>query len=85
MLFKAYPGTDIIKVIWMIPAREMWDQFKKGNMTQNKTVVDSIYDFQYNRGFIEKREDDDLDDKTIDKIYQDMARSSQRKIVLKPE
>lgn len=85
MLFKAYPGTDIIKVIWMIPAREMWDQFKKGNLTQNKTVVDSIYDFQYNRGFIEKREDDDLDDKTIDKIYQDMARSSQRKIVLKPE
>ncbi|MEK6884299.1 MAG: hypothetical protein AABY22_32005, partial [Nanoarchaeota archaeon] len=31
MLFKAYPGSDNIKVIWMIPAPEMWKQFQKGN------------------------------------------------------
>lgn len=24
MLFKAYPGQDIVKVIWMIPARELF-------------------------------------------------------------
>ena len=24
MLFKAYPGTDIVKVLWMIPARELF-------------------------------------------------------------
>src|SRR5882724_9710795 len=30
MLFKAYPGTDLIKVLWMIPERALWGNFKKG-------------------------------------------------------
>jgi hypothetical protein len=38
MLFKAYPGSDIIKVIWMLPAAELWGQYDKGLLTENKTV-----------------------------------------------
>ena len=45
MLFKAYPGTDNIKVIWMIPAPEIWSQYQSGKMSENKTVNDSINDF----------------------------------------
>lgn len=77
MLFKAYPGTDTIKVIWMIPARELWDQYTKGKMLENKTVCDSIHAFQFNRETLEEREKDDLDDFSIDQIYRDLAAQAQ--------
>ena len=69
MLFKAYPGSDIIKIIWMIPARELWEQYEKGKMTENETVSQSIHDFQFNRQKLEEKEDDDLNDDQIDFIY----------------
>lgn len=76
MLFKAYPGKDIIKVIWMIPARELWGQFKTGNVTENKTVQESIIAFTTNREALEAKEDDDLDDVAIDTIYRQISRNS---------
>jgi len=79
MLFKAYPGTDIIKVIWMIPDRTLWSQFRKGNVTENQTVAQSIHDFQFNRGELEKKEDDDLEDHEIAAIYQMIGMSAKIK------
>lgn len=76
MLFKAYPGTDVIKVLWMIPQRELWDQFTKGKMLENKTVVDSIYNYLYKREEMEQKEDDDLNDHQIDDIYRQLALSA---------
>ncbi len=76
MLFKAYPGTDLIKVIWMIPAREIWAQFKYGKLCQNKTVVDSIHDFEHDRKKLEQKEPDDLSDEAIDAIYAEIGRSA---------
>lgn len=73
MLFKAYPGTDTIKIIWMIPARELWDQYKKGNITESKTIRDSLYDFQHFRAKLEAPEEDDLSDVQIDLIYREIA------------
>ena len=75
MLFKAYPGKDIVKVIWMIPARELWDEFKRGNMTENETVLQSIRDFQNNRLALEAKEPDDLSDEQINAIYSSMSRN----------
>jgi len=75
MLFKAYPGKDIVKVIWMIPARELWDEFKRGNMTENETVLQSIRDFQNNRLALEAKEPDDLSDEQINAIYLSMSRN----------
>lgn len=76
MLFKAYPGTDVIKVLWMIPQRELWDQFTKGKMLENKTVVDSIYNYLYKREEMEQKEDDDLNDHQIDDLYRQLALSA---------
>jgi len=73
MLFKAYPGTDVIKIIWMIPARELWEQFTKGKMTENKIVCDSIENFTKHRDQLEAREDDDLSDEKIDAIYRTLS------------
>ncbi len=79
MLFKAYPGTDIIKVLWMIPDRSMWSQYAKGLLTQSQIISDSINDFQFNRGKLEKREDDDLPDEQIDRIYAEISIASKNK------
>jgi len=73
MLFKAYPGTDIIKLIWMIPARELWDQYTKGKMMENKTVSESIDLFQNNRKKLEEKEPDDMTDEQVDAIYREIS------------
>lgn len=79
MLFKLYPGSDLVKVIWMIPAREMWGQYEKGKLTESDIVYQSIQDFQFNRDFLEKKEEDDLNDETIEAIYKDIAHQGRMK------
>lgn len=79
MLFKGYPGTDMVKVIWMIPAQEVWGQFKKGLLTQNKTVTESIYAYRHNRHLLEMKEDDDLSDTEIDEIYKELSIEARNK------
>lgn len=78
MLFKAYPGTDIIRIIWMIPARELWDQFLKDKMTGNTSVMDSINDFLNNRHLLEEKEKDDLTDAQIDAIYKEISKKARQ-------
>lgn len=79
MLFKAYPGTDNIKIIWMIPARELWGQYDKGLMLENSLVAKFIHDFENNRYKLEAKEPDDLDDSQIDKIYKEISMMSKAK------
>lgn len=79
MLFKAYPGTDLIKVLWIIPARELWDQYEKGKLTQNKTISESIHAFQFDRKKLEKKEDDDKTDEQIKAIYEEISRHARAK------
>lgn len=79
MLFKVYPGTDIVKILWMIPDRAMWSQYKRGNVTENKLVVDSIREFQHNREQMAQPEADDLPDDKIDAIYKELAAEARAK------
>ncbi len=78
MLFKAYPGSDTIKVIWMIPAREMWPQYKKGNITHSEIVNESIAKYIANRKELEAPEADDLSESQIDAIYREIASSAKK-------
>jgi len=79
MLFKAYPGTDQVKIFWMLPARELWPSFQLGKMAHNKTILDSIYDFQHNREKMAAKEDDDLSDEVINRIYEELAKEAKIK------
>lgn len=79
MLFKAYPGSDTIKIIWMIPARELWAQYRRGLITENQTIVDSIAAFENNREALEAKEDDDLSDIQIDAIYCELSQNAPSK------
>lgn len=79
MLFKGYPGSENIKIIWIIPDRHLWPEFQMGKMMQNTTILESIHDFQHNRPKMEEKEKDDLDDIQIGKIYKDIAREAKFK------
>jgi hypothetical protein len=69
MLFKSYPPSDTLKVIWIIPSKETWDQYLKDKLTESKIVCESIQDFKNNRSKLEVPEEDDLNDSQADAIY----------------
>lgn len=75
MLFRVYPGTDVIRIIWIIPQRELWAQYEKGKITENETISNSIHDFEHNRQKLEQKEpDDNLSDSQIDSIYDEIRK-----------
>ena len=73
MLFKSYPGIGNIEIIWIIPARELWQEFQKDKLAENKTVIDSIDAFENHRQRLDAPDEDQLPDAIIDKIYQEIA------------
>lgn len=79
MLFKAYPPGDTIKIIWLIPKRELWSNYVKGMICENITISDSIRDFQNNRKKLEQPDPEDLDDQTVNAIYAAIAKNAQGK------
>lgn len=83
MLFKVYPGTDVVHVIWMIPSRELWPQYKKGNVTENALIAESIHKFINKREALEAPEKDDLDDATISAIYAEISNGANQDRLMK--
>lgn len=75
MLFKAYPPGDNIRVIWMIPARELWNQYDHGKMIENSLVSESIYCFKTNKEKLEAAESDDMPDWRVKAIQQEIGRN----------
>lgn len=72
MLFKAYPGTDIVKTIWIIPQRELWEQFEKEKMTGSELIWECIEAFKHKRKWLAASEDDDPSDDECSNIYQEV-------------
>jgi hypothetical protein len=85
MLFKAYPPTDNLKVVWIIPKRELWSNYAVGMICENKTISESISDFQHNRQKLEQREGDDLSEETIKAIYEAISMNANLKSGIKPQ
>jgi len=79
MLFKAYPGSDELKVLWIIPSKELWPQYEKGKVTASSIVIKSIDDFQNKIEELERPEPDDLPDAAIDAIYKNISQSAKTK------
>jgi hypothetical protein len=75
MLFKVYPPGDNIRPIWMIPAPELWSQYKKDNMTENCLVSESIYNFKTCKDKLEEAESDDLPEWRIKAIQKEIGRN----------
>jgi hypothetical protein len=89
-LFRAISNTDNMEVCWMIPPREMWNQYTKGKVTENEYVIWSIHQFQNNRAELEKPFPDDLSDERCKFIILEIAREMEEnrrmtKLYTKPE
>jgi hypothetical protein len=78
MLFKAYPGKDTIRIIWMIPDRALWHQYNRGNLTESQIVFESIDAFRNNKEKLEMKEDDDLSDERINAIYREISANAKK-------
>ena len=78
MLFKVDPKTDIVQVIWIIPPREQWDMFKKGNLTENETIANSIHKFEWHREELDRKDPEDFSDEKIDHIYKEISIEANR-------
>jgi hypothetical protein len=59
-LFRAISNTDIIEVVWIIPPKVTWPQYKKGNITESDICVWSIHMYKNQRPTLEKPHPDDL-------------------------
>ncbi len=59
-LFRALSKTDIIEVVWLIPPKEQWGQYKKENVTADTTVEWCIEMYKTNKKELEKPHPDDL-------------------------
>ncbi|MDE1970970.1 MAG: hypothetical protein KGI50_05340 [Patescibacteria group bacterium] len=75
MLFKRIPGTFDVDVIWIIPRRELWDQFKQGNMTESSIIVESIYKFKNNIESLAREDKNDLSYHEANKIYAQIGKN----------
>lgn len=67
-LFRAQSNTDILEVCWLIPPKEIWGQYKKGNVTESDIVTWSIDQFLHNKERLESPEKDDLTNEQIKNI-----------------
>ncbi len=78
-LFRAISKTDIIEIVWLIPPREMWSQYEKGNITESHEVAWSIDMFKYNRKVLEKPHPDDMTEERAFEIFKSVLRESTQK------
>jgi len=81
-LFRAQSKTDNIEVCWLIPPRELWEQYQKGNLLENEVILWSIDQFENTRKKIQSPEKDDLPDEMICKIYSSMRGEKSKKKIL---
>jgi hypothetical protein len=72
-LFRATSHTDNLEVCWLLPPRELWPQYRKGNVTESEWVTWSIYQFQYKRAELEKAFEDDFSRDRVKQIYIQIA------------
>lgn len=74
-LFRAISRTDMLEVCWLIPPKELWSQYQKGNVTEEPTVLWSINQFKHNRRDLESNEHDDLPESKVHSIYREVVAS----------
>lgn len=73
-LFRAISHTDNMEICWLLPPRETWKQYQKGNITEHEWVLWSIDQYINNRYKLGQAFNDDLSDELCKEIYRKVAR-----------
>jgi len=72
-LFRAMSHSDNIEVCWMLPPRELWDQYVKGNVTESNDVQWSINMFRHKKEELEAPYPDDVSEDKFNQIMMEIA------------
>lgn len=59
-LFRTLKNSNDVEVYWIIPPSELWGQNKKGNMTEDPIIMESIHLFKNNREQLSEPHEKDL-------------------------
>lgn len=78
-LFRALSGSDLLEICWLLPPKELWVQYKKGNVTESETIEWSINQFMYNRKKLEEKHPEDISEERIRSIYLQMKANESSK------
>ncbi len=82
-LFRAKSHLDLLEICWIIPPREMWKQYRKGNVTESAIVSWSISQFSNKRAELEKPFPDDVSEDMFKNIMIDIAKEMEQEIRIK--
>lgn len=77
-LFRAQSNTDLIEICWLIPPKELWDQYEKGKVCESNWTLWSIEQFKYNREELEKPFAEDLSDNQARIIWRNIINEKKR-------
>lgn len=57
-LFLCRRNSDVIKIIWMLPKQELWDQYAPGQMCFNENIWISIQNYKYDKNAMSQPDQD---------------------------
>lgn len=80
-LFRAISKTDLIQIVWLLPPRELWEQYQMGKVTESSDVVTSIMNFLHAREALEHPHIDDWTEYQIKKKLEEIESSFKFKMV----
>lgn len=87
MLFRCFPKDMLIEPIWIIPEVELWDNFTKGQLTQDDFIQKCINQYKADKKFFEQRDSLDYSDAELAAIRREIgqeAHKTQREQQFKP-
>lgn len=74
-LFRAVSKTDVLEVCWLLPPKELWSQYQRGNLVHEPTVLWSINQYRFNKKQLELPAHDDLVETKVKSIYRLIVQS----------
>jgi len=82
-LFRVQSHTDNLEVVWILPAEEMWGQYKKGNVTESEIIIWSIDQYTNHKEEMKKPFEGDLSRDQIYNIYRKIGRDMEDEAISK--
>lgn len=71
-LFRAISNTDLIEKCWILPPEELWDEYKKGNMTEDEEIERFIYMYLNQKKKLEAKHPDDFSLEKANQIWDEL-------------
>lgn len=67
-LFRAISHNDIIEVCWILPPRELWEQYDEGKVTESNWASWSINQYRTNKKALENPHPEDMSEEKARQI-----------------